>query len=1346
MASLVLGVVGAAIGSTFGYASLGWSIGSFIGRSLGGGSDQKSYGPRLENLTVQSSSEGAPLPEIWGSWRLSGNVIWSTGLIETVTEVESGGGGKGDGGGGSTSILYTYRSSFAVALCEGPVGEVRKIWADSKLIYNKAVKKQLPAGVTFYNGSSSQEPDPTIQAAVGVLNCPAYRNTAYMVFKDFQLASYGNRIPNISVELATGGSYQAAPTITSVTFSSNFDVVGSGGNLIVALQGGTTSGAYGGDGILWNPTTLPATFDGDAIVFGNTTFVAPSSYLGVYKSFTSSDGSSWAANTMPNAAGAGGAIAFGNNLFVAAAYSSSDAAYSADGISWTSASMSSISTWKRMAFGNGIFCCICDGSNKVAISSNGVSWTEGTMPQSGYSSIAFGNNLFVAVRDTAYTKVAVSSDGLNWSEFDLPESASIRYIAWSEVMFFAFPYASSTYYTSEDGITWTKKPLLDTHYPRQTPCNRGEKLLSISPTNSRLFAFDALAWGPPPWSSAVYPAIRTSDSRGGLFWTGSFYLQLNLDGTKAWRSLDGFTWTEHAISGGSKNPGNLTKGGDLIVSCCYNADYILTTVDGATWNTLSTPFDLGGEIKCAYGGVFVGLQGGGFFTSGLYSEDGSAWSEIVLPEAFNCSTIEYGLGKFVALGITSSFERKCALSTNGIDWVFILHPEQNKTIAALKCNGLLFTALTYSPAVTKGYWSTNGINWYVSTVPNSSQTWNQIAWDGNYFLAASASSGSQLLYSEDGKIWKEVTVTGMTRQGPAPHESGFLNLTNTDAEIITPEALITTSVTLATIIKDLSEAAGLSIGELVTSQLIDVVLGYCRTQPMTARAAIEPLQAIYLFDVVESSGNVHFLKRGSSSVATINEAELVVNEDNDSSIELVRAQELELPNEITLQFADNGRDHQPGVVYARRLATASRQLQQLEIPILIDSQTAIRSAEILLREAWRGRTTLKFDLPPQYLYIDPADVITINQESTSFTVRLKKSELDLFGSLKCEAVSEDIAGYTSSLEGTTDTWIEPDLNVLVSTRYTFLDLPIINESEVYDYMIWLASGGDGPGYWPGSLAYISRDEESNFTLASTNQVPSPIGFTYGTLGSGRTDIFDETNFLRIEFLSRGYTAPVSASELSVLSGANAAAVGAPGRWEIIQFKYVYQVSEHVFVLSGLLRGRKGTEWAVDLHQDGDTIILLNASSAHLIQLSSTDYNVARPWKVITVSESLDDTPSESLTYEAQNLKPYAPVLLGGGRDASGNLTITWIRRNRLTNEWIDGSDVPMSESSEAYEIEIWTSGYASLKRTITASVQTCSYTAAEQTTDFGGTQATVYVRVYQMSSLVGRGAPLQGSI
>jgi hypothetical protein len=117
-----------------------------------------------------------------------------TSSEETKTTTQ--GGGKGGGGGGKVKTTeYLYYASFAVALCEGPITGIGRIWADGKLLDT--------AGITWrwYAGDEAQTADPFIAAKMGAANTPAYRGTAYVVFEELPLGNYGNRLPQLSFEV-----------------------------------------------------------------------------------------------------------------------------------------------------------------------------------------------------------------------------------------------------------------------------------------------------------------------------------------------------------------------------------------------------------------------------------------------------------------------------------------------------------------------------------------------------------------------------------------------------------------------------------------------------------------------------------------------------------------------------------------------------------------------------------------------------------------------------------------------------------------------------------------------------------------------------------------------------------------------------------------------------------------------------------------------------------------------------------------------------------------------------------------------------------------------------------------
>jgi hypothetical protein len=135
----------------------------------------------------------------------------------------------------------------------------------------------------------------------------------------------------------------------------------------------------------------------------------------------------------------------------------------------------------------------------------------------------------------------------------------------------------------------------------------------------------------------------------------------------------------------------------------------------------------------------------------------------------------------------------------------------------------------------------------------------------------------------------------------------------------------------------------------------------------------------------------------------------------------------------------------------------------------------------------------------------------------------------------------------------------------------------------------------------------------------------------------------------------------------------------------------------------------------------------------------------RQYKAVSNGGTLSQAVPVTLTYTGADLKPYSPVQIGGWRDASGDLTLNWVRRTRVGGEWRDSVDVPLGESTEAYDVEIMDGD--TVKRTFSGvTASTLVYTAADQIADFGAAQSSVSVRIYQLSSVVGRGFPGAGSV
>ena len=139
MATLVLSTIGNALGGP-----VGGAIGALIGQSI----DQQLLGParrgpRLGDLTVQTSSYGTQIPRIYGTMRVAGTVIWATDLVESSQTT---------GAKGQPDVTYSYSVSIAVALSSRPVATIKRIWADGKLLRGEDGDFKVSTTFRFYGG------------------------------------------------------------------------------------------------------------------------------------------------------------------------------------------------------------------------------------------------------------------------------------------------------------------------------------------------------------------------------------------------------------------------------------------------------------------------------------------------------------------------------------------------------------------------------------------------------------------------------------------------------------------------------------------------------------------------------------------------------------------------------------------------------------------------------------------------------------------------------------------------------------------------------------------------------------------------------------------------------------------------------------------------------------------------------------------------------------------------------------------------------------------------------------------------------------------------------------------
>jgi hypothetical protein len=183
----------------------------------------------------------------------------------------------------------------------------------------------------------------------------------------------------------------------------------------------------------------------------------------------------------------------------------------------------------------------------------------------------------------------------------------------------------------------------------------------------------------------------------------------------------------------------------------------------------------------------------------------------------------------------------------------------------------------------------------------------------------------------------------------------------------------------------------------------------------------------------------------------------------------------------------------------------------------------------------------------------------------------------------------------------------------------------------------------------------------------------------GRLGPGPAWIEDAASSLDVCLLHGGM-ALADADLPRLLAGANAAMVGS----EIIQFARAMPTGPDRYRLSGLLRGRRGTEWAIAGHAEGEAFTLLDEDLLTILELAPGTAAAS-----VLASGAGDAVPVKvSTAIAGEAVRPPSPVRLAASADGAGGMLITWQRRSRTGWTWLDGVDAPLGEDSEAYEVTL----------------------------------------------------------
>ena len=535
------------------------------------------------------------------------------------------------------------------------------------------------------------------------------------------------------------------------------------------------------------------------------------------------------------------------------------------------------------------------------------------------------------------------------------------------------------------------------------------------------------------------------------------------------------------------------------------------------------------------------------------------------------------------------------------------------------------------------------------------------------------------------------------------------------------------------VLENLLSYVGLTASDFDISNLNENVEGFIIEDRSSLRDILSTLATPYFFDVTESDGKIKFIKRGGETVAELTEDDLMPLADSDNRQRLMKSRkaDLELPKQIEISYMSRTANYTKGTQISQRQTVNSQEKISIDLPLVFSDQIAKQISDKSLYTAWINRTFYKFSLSRKYSFIDPGDIVTLTLDGVENKIRVTSVSLATF--LEIEGLAEDISTYDFYTDPADTKIIEEVPKPISNTIMELLDLPAFPSDSTNTNYLRIAVAAEKDN-WKGSNIYRSDDGGENggnsFNLMSSITAQATMGYSLNSLEENMDpNNFDNASSLQVSLFTGELS---SVTELGMLNGANAAIIGS----EIIQFQNATLQGDGTYILTKFLRGRLGTEDQINEHEDGDRFIIINGSLFEQ-QIPLSYIGLLKYYKPVTVGKTVAGTDEQSFKFLGRKFKPYSVTQIEGERDVSDNLTISWKRRTRVGGEWRDFVDVPLSEETEKYEIDILDG--STVVRTITATATSAEYSAADQTTDFGSPQSSITVKIYQMSAMVGRG-------
>ncbi len=509
------------------------------------------------------------------------------------------------------------------------------------------------------------------------------------------------------------------------------------------------------------------------------------------------------------------------------------------------------------------------------------------------------------------------------------------------------------------------------------------------------------------------------------------------------------------------------------------------------------------------------------------------------------------------------------------------------------------------------------------------------------------------------------------------------------------------------------------------------VLGYSIGSKTTYRAAMEAIMEAFRVDVAEIGNELVFRPRDRAIEWTIDYSDLAAMEPGkkpDEIVELYYRDKVEMPRSLTVRFKDAERSYNVNTAHYYRQQGPSVQESMVELASVMPPEIAKSHARDKMRDVWLERVGVKIKAPHKYIYVYPTDIVKIagfqyGAQDIVFKVtgvtRGANGILEMEGVMREQTVYVPADGEVTRTPMDNSTWSNrpaPVVNQPVFSIVEFLDIAVLRENHGTAFGSpagFYAAMGGGSG-WIGAGLYASTDDGVSYSLIHTSSDRAVIGYTSTMLPYHRAEFIDTVNTVDVELVNTGDELETITYD-QLIAGFNYCMIGK----EVLQWMTATKLVgfPNRWRLSNLVRGRRGTDRLEILqgHTSGEAFVVLEERTLFHVEQRLNFIGQSQKYKVVPFGSNLADAPVIEFTNTGNFWKPFAPVYLKGERDASNDLSIHWIRQDKVGWGWYEGQDAYLSEFSWDHYVEILNPAGTAVVRTFTMTFNTNPYNYAQLT-------------------------------